>query len=218
MGQTEKKEEDDILQEPLQDQGASVVGQPVGYVPMPPQEPMVNMFGMDATGMQNMYNPNMFMGQHYQMMMPTVPDHQVGPAEQTAEVKKPRVSKRNKSPEEIAAQEEKVKKRRRESAQRSRQRKSAYLKNLECENHALKLENERLRKALAKQNQMLKGHDNSTGASSSSLNVALDEQNDATGEGFASSFEALDSSMAPTLDKSIECPNNTAAEILGFMV
>ena len=38
-----------------------------------------------------------------------------------------------------------MKKRRRESAQRSRQRKSAYMRALEMENRALKQENERLR-------------------------------------------------------------------------
>ena len=42
-------------------------------------------------------------------------------------------------------QTERVKKRRRESAQRSRQRKNAYMHALEVENRALKAENERLR-------------------------------------------------------------------------
>lgn len=58
--------------------------------------------------------------------------------------------KRTKSPAEAAEQEERIKRRRRESAQRSRQRKSAYMKSLECENHALKLENDRLRMELAR--------------------------------------------------------------------
>lgn len=58
--------------------------------------------------------------------------------------------RRGRTDEEIAEQQERIKKRRRESAQRSRQRKSAYMKTLECENHALKIENEKLRKELAR--------------------------------------------------------------------
>eukprot|EP00884_Botryococcus_braunii_P021451 jgi/Botrbrau1/7990/Bobra.384_2s0018.1 len=50
-----------------------------------------------------------------------------------------------KSKEEVAAQVERVKKRRRESAQRSRQRKNEYMKNLEEENRALKYELGKLR-------------------------------------------------------------------------
>lgn len=49
------------------------------------------------------------------------------------------------SKEEVAAQVERVKKRRRESAQRSRQRKNEYMKNLEEENRALKYELSKLR-------------------------------------------------------------------------
>ena len=60
------------------------------------------------------------------------------------------VNKRGKSATEIAEQQERIKRRRRESAQRSRQRKSAYMKTLECENHALKVENDRLRKELSR--------------------------------------------------------------------
>ncbi len=51
--------------------------------------------------------------------------------------------------EELAANEERVKKRRRESAQRSRARKNCYVKNLEYENRSLKAENEKLRAVLA---------------------------------------------------------------------
>jgi regulator of replication initiation timing len=60
------------------------------------------------------------------------------------------LGKRGKSQEEIEEQTERIKKRRRESAQRSRQRKNAYMKSLEMENRALKLENERLRVELSK--------------------------------------------------------------------
>jgi len=58
------------------------------------------------------------------------------------------INKRGKTAQEVAEQQERIKRRRRESAQRSRQRKSCYMKTLECENHALKLENDRLRKEL----------------------------------------------------------------------
>lgn len=59
-----------------------------------------------------------------------------------------RARRSKKTPEELAAQVERVKKRRRESAQRSRARKNCYVHNLEAENRALKLENESLRAML----------------------------------------------------------------------
>ncbi|PSC75154.1 ABSCISIC ACID-INSENSITIVE 5 2 isoform X1 [Micractinium conductrix] len=62
----------------------------------------------------------------------------------------PLVGKRGKTAEEVEEQTERIKKRRRESAQRSRQRKNAYMKSLEMENRALKMENERLRVELNK--------------------------------------------------------------------
>lgn len=58
--------------------------------------------------------------------------------------------KRGKTAAEIAEQQERVKRRRRESAQRSRQRKSAYLKSLEFENQSLRAENDRLRRELSR--------------------------------------------------------------------
>ncbi|KAL4427776.1 hypothetical protein ABPG75_001865 [Micractinium tetrahymenae] len=60
------------------------------------------------------------------------------------------LGKRGKTQQEVEEQTERIKKRRRESAQRSRQRKNAYMKSLEMENRALKLENERLRLELSK--------------------------------------------------------------------
>lgn len=56
--------------------------------------------------------------------------------------------RRPKTQEEIEQQQERIKKRRRESAQRSRARKNCYVKNIEAENQALKLENESLRAML----------------------------------------------------------------------
>jgi hypothetical protein len=60
------------------------------------------------------------------------------------------ISRRGKTAAEVAEQQERIKRRRRESAQRSRQRKSAYMKTLECENHALKAENDALRRELSR--------------------------------------------------------------------
>lgn len=60
------------------------------------------------------------------------------------------LGKRGKSSVEVEEQTERIKKRRRESAQRSRQRKNVYMKSLEMENRALKMENERLRAELTK--------------------------------------------------------------------
>ncbi len=81
------------------------------------------------------------------------------------------VNKRGKSATEIAEQQERIKRRRRESAQRSRQRKSCYMKTLECENHALKLENERLRKELARVGRPLPPMFNSVVTSGSSADL-----------------------------------------------
>ena len=50
------------------------------------------------------------------------------------------------------------------------------MKNLECENHALKLENDRLRKALEKFAGAMK--DSDSGDSASSLNVKSDTSSD----------------------------------------
>jgi len=74
--------------------------------------------------------------------------HMLAQAQARATAKPMPVNKRGKSAAEIAEQQERVKRRRRESAQRSRQRKTCYMKSLEAENYALKLENERLRKEM----------------------------------------------------------------------
>lgn len=59
-------------------------------------------------------------------------------------------NKNGKTALEVEMQQERIKKRRRESAQRSRARKNSFMKTLEIENHHLKLENQRLKDALAK--------------------------------------------------------------------
>lgn len=55
-----------------------------------------------------------------------------------------------KTPQEAAEQQERIKKRRRESAQRSRARKNCIMKTLELENQFLRAENQQLRSLLAK--------------------------------------------------------------------
>lgn len=76
------------------------------------------------------------------------------------------------SPEEAAAQEERIKRRRRESAQRSRQRKSCYMKTLEVENDTLKAQVALLQKELK---QMRGGSDGAVSrASSIDINNASD--------------------------------------------
>lgn len=59
-------------------------------------------------------------------------------------------SRRRSQFESLEEKRERVKKRRRESARRSRARKNTYVKSLEFENAELKDENRRLREALAK--------------------------------------------------------------------
>lgn len=68
-----------------------------------------------------------------------------------------------KTAEEIAAQVERVKQRRRESAQRSRNRKCEYVKNLEDENKKLKNENEYLRLLLSQKQCLDSGKEVTTG-------------------------------------------------------
>lgn len=71
--------------------------------------------------------------------------------------------KGKKSPEEIAAQIERVKQRRRESAQRSRNRKCEYMKSLEEENKKLRDENQYLRQMLSQKYSMESGKEGTTG-------------------------------------------------------
>lgn len=88
------------------------------------------------------------------------------------------VSKRGKTAVEIAEQQERIKRRRRESAQRSRQRKSAYMKTLECENNALKVENERLRRELSRLGRPQPPMFNSFTTSGSSAGKDFDDTSD----------------------------------------
>lgn len=88
------------------------------------------------------------------------------------------VNKRGKTAAEIAEQQERIKRRRRESAQRSRQRKSAYMKTLECENHALKVENDRLRRELSRLGRPLPPMFNSVTTSGSSAENKIDDVSD----------------------------------------
>lgn len=92
------------------------------------------------------------------------------------------VNKRGKTQAEVEEQQERIKKRRRESAQRSRARKNSYMKTLEVENKALKMENERLRMELMK----LSGKAGSTSSSKpdtpSQHMVLMSEHQDQSGD------------------------------------
>jgi regulator of replication initiation timing len=203
-----------------------VMGQPVA-------ERMVNMayggidMGNIAAGA--MYGSSMglppssmYAGQYYAGLQAPmgIPVHQQQDQEQgqqqgqvLAKVpNKGRSGKRTKTPEEIAEQEERVKRRRRESAQRSRQRKSAYMKNLECENHALKLENDRLRKALEKVTGAVK--DSDSGDSASSLNVKTDDSSDKA----QNNNGCMNHDFFDLGSSKYTYANNVAAEILGIPV
>jgi hypothetical protein len=94
----------------------------------------------------------------------------------TTERSIPPVNKRGKSSAQIAEQQERVKQRRRESAQRSRQRKSSYMKSLEAENYALKLENARLRKEMETLGHLAPPRFNPIVASGSSADIPTEHQ------------------------------------------
>lgn len=79
--------------------------------------------------------------QGFSLYQPVLPASPYVKAEE-APLTKPR---KQKTADEIEAQQERIKKRRRESAQRSRARKNCFVRNLEAENKALKQENDGLR-------------------------------------------------------------------------
>lgn len=201
-----------------------VMGQPVA-------EGMVNMTygGMDMANMaaggtygsaMGLPPSGMYAGQYYAGLqapvgIPVQQQQEQGQQQQQVPARFPmksRSGKRTKTPEEIAEQEERVKRRRRESAQRSRQRKSAYMKNLECENHALKLENDRLRKALEKVTGVVK--DSDSGDSASSLNVKTDDSADKA----QNNNGCINHDFFDLGSNKYTFANNVAAEILGIPV
>ena len=118
---------------------------PVGMAPLPHQQPAMPMqMAAAPLTLQQQYTQAILQQHMMAAQMATTVQTGITPAAA------PGVSRRGKSAAEVAEQQERIKERRRESAQRSRQRKSAYMKSLEGENHALKLDNERLRKELAR--------------------------------------------------------------------
>ena len=130
----------------------AVLGQPIFQTlppdvlaPLPHQQPAMPMqMAAAPLTLQQQYTQAILQQHMMAAQMATTVQTGITPAAA------PGVSRRGKSAAEVAEQQERIKERRRESAQRSRQRKSAYMKSLEGENHALKLDNERLRKELAR--------------------------------------------------------------------
>lgn len=137
--------------------------------------------------------------------------HMLAQAQASATAGSMPVNKRGKSASEIAEQQERIKRRRRESAQRSRQRKSCYMKTLEAENHALKLENERLRKEMVRVGRPVPPMFNSIVTSGSSADLPT-EVVTGTGAGTASS----DGGLCP-VDMS-GFGSGTAQELMGMAI
>lgn len=104
-------------------------------------------FGQEVAYGEPIYDTNAIAAQHALLMHQQL---QVSVPQSVPTMTAATYSKKGRSPEELAEQIERVKKRRRESARRSRQRKSAYVSGLESENKALKVENQRLREQLAR--------------------------------------------------------------------
>lgn len=156
---------------PQEQQLQVVQGQPVGYASqqtggmpagsyvqpmvMMPTQPSADYVDHHST-MNNNYLGGYQMHQQ-QIVSPAMHQDSVNgaPGDGAKDMKEKPAAKRargkkvKKTPEEIAEQVERVKRRRRESAHRSRQKRFAYIKNLESENEALKMENERLRQMLS---------------------------------------------------------------------
>lgn len=129
---------------------------------------------------------------------------------------KPPVGKKRsrKSPEEIAAQVERVKQRRRESAQRSRNRKCEYVKNLEEENAKLKNENEYLKQLLSQKQSIDSGKEVATGIRSDSV-ISRVGGNEVKQEP-ASSSASLTPSLEDLMDMNETIPG--LSDILGIAV
>lgn len=147
---------------PQEQQLQVVQGQPVGYpsqqaLPGNYVQPMMMMPAQPSSEYVDHHsmNNNYMAGYQMQQQIGTPamhPDSVNGAPDDGAKekpAKRTRGKKAKKTPEEIAEQVERVKRRRRESAHRSRQKRFEYIKTLESENDALKMENERLRQMLS---------------------------------------------------------------------
>lgn len=156
---------------------------------------------------------------------------QIYAVEQTHEVAAPQVGKQagvtkpgrppagkrkcKKSPEEVAAQIERVKQRRRESAQRSRNRKCEYVKSLEEENRKLKNENEYLRQLLSQKQSFDSGKEVTTGIVGDSVISRVEGEPAIKHERTSSS-----GSLTPSLEELMEMnePLPALSDILGIAI
>lgn len=152
--------------------------------------------------------PNTVAAFQQQYTQAILQQHMLAQVQASASAGSMHVNKRGKTASEVAEQQERIKRRRRESAQRSRQRKSAYMKTLECENHSLKVENDRLRKELARMGRPLPPMFNSIATSGSSADLPTEH----TGTGTTSS----DGGLCP-VDMS-GFGSGTAQELMGMVI
>lgn len=153
-------------------------------------------------------------------MFPVEQTHELGapqPAKQAGAAKpgRPPAGKRKskKTPEEAAAQIERVKQRRRESAQRSRNRKCEYVKTLEEENRILKNENEYLRQLLSQKQSFDSAKEVATGIVGESVISRVEGEPVVKHERASSS-----GSLTPSLEELIEMnePLPALSDILGI--
>jgi hypothetical protein len=209
-----KIEDDAVLGQPVEApiaaayQAAPV---PVTLRAQPQQQQMAMQM---PNGLMQAYMPTAAPGptlqqQQMQYTQAILQQHMLAQAQASATAASMPVSKRGKSAAEIAEQQERIKRRRRESAQRSRQRKSCYMKTLECENHSLKLENERLRKELARVGRPTPPMFNSLATSGSSADIPTEPY---TANGTTSS----DGGLCP-VDMS-GFGSGTAEELMGMVL
>ena len=178
---TIKLEDNAILGQPVEAVAASYqAAAPVATIPVQPQQQPMAM--QMPNGLMQAYMPvvapapaNTVAAFQQQYTQAILQQHMLAQAQASANGGCMPVSKRGKTAAEVAEQQDRIKRRRRESAQRSRQRKSAYMKSLEGENHALKLENERLRKELSRMGRPLPPAFNSFATSGSSADIPTEQ-------------------------------------------
>lgn len=176
---TIKLEDNAILGQPVEAVAASYQAPaPVAAIPVQPQQQQMPM--QMPNGLMQAYMPavapaNTVAAFQQQYTQAILQQHMLAQVQASANGGSMPVSKRGKTAAEVAEQQDRIKRRRRESAQRSRQRKSAYMKSLEGENHALKLENELLRKELSRMGRPLPPAFNSFATSGSSAGIPTEQ-------------------------------------------
>ncbi|WPT11001.1 hypothetical protein PSENEW3n2_00002173 [Picochlorum sp. SENEW3] len=214
-----------------QEQQLNVVqGQPVGYTSqqtgsyvqpmmMMPTQPSADY--VDHHSMNNNYLGGYQMHQQ-QIMSPGMQQDSVnGASDDGAKdmkekpAKRARGKKTKKTPEEIAEQVERVKRRRRESAHRSRQKRFAYIQNLETENQALKMENERLRQMLSSSKTTAAPKDDGSVDSLESMENKKEDMY-VKSEAAGSSSALIDSTFNDIMCKATSQEIAMAADLLGI--